>query len=211
MPRQSRIVVPGYPHHVTQRGNRRCDIFHSPDDYQRYLLWLRHYSEQVGVRVWAYCMMPNHVHLVVVPKEVDGLSRLFRTFHSHYAQHANARLQTGGHLWEQRYYSCVLDEEHLFSAVRYVERNPVRAGLAAQADSYAWSSARCHCGVGRDPVLGDDLPLLAMVPDWRQWLSTEDEASTADLRARAIRGMPAGDGQFLRHIETLTGIDPWKR
>ena len=211
MARQSRIVVPGHPHHVTQRGNRRCDVFFSPDDYQQYLLWLKHYSEQVGIRVWAYCLMPNHVHLVVVPEDTDGLGRFFRTFHSHYAQFINKHLQTTGHLWEQRFYSTVLDERHLLAAVRYVERNPVRAGLVTEPLQYHWSSAPSHCRLRHDPILSDDLPLLGMISDWPNWLRTEDEAATADLRIRTAKGMPAGNRDFLQRVQHLTGIDPWER
>ena len=211
MPRKIRIVVPGHPHHVTQRGNQRSDVFHSPADYQQYLLWLRHYAQRENVRVWAYCLMPNHVHLIAVPEQADGLTRLFRTFHGHYAQFLNDRLNTTGHVWEQRYYSMVLDEDHLLAAVRYVERNPVRAGLVAEPSQYHWSSAQGHCGLREDPGLADDLPLLGMISDWPDWLRTEDEAATADLRIRTARGMPGGSREFLECVQRLTGLDPWQR
>lgn len=204
MPRLPRIVVPDYPHHVRQRGNRREQVFFGDADYQQYLLWMAEYARATAVKIWAYCLMPNHVHLVLVPGGSDGLATMMGRLNSHYAQFINAREEWPGHLWQGRYDSTVMDEDYLIRAVRYVERNPVRAGLVKQAQYYPWSSAPAHCRLRTDPALSPDLPLLAMVGDWSRWVSvdqTEDEL--ADLRHRTEHGIPAGDHAFMRRVRNM--------
>jgi len=127
MARLSRVVIPGVPHHVTQRGNRRERTFFEDGDYQLYLDLLADAARAAGVEVWSYCLMPNHVHLVVTPGDEEGLWRTFRKVHRHYTGYINARLRTTGHLWQGRYGSVAMDEGHLLSALRYVALNPVRA------------------------------------------------------------------------------------
>jgi len=193
MPRKARLTAPGLPHHVTQRGNRRCQVFFDDGDYQQYLVWMARYTQAALVRVWAYCLMPNHVHFILVPSDYDGLARMLRPLHSHYAQHINSAHGWDGHLWGQRFYSTVLDWDHLSCAVRYVERNPARAGLVVRPEEYPWSSATSHCTGRSHPVLSPDLPLLGTVPDWAEWLAVEqDEELLADLRIRTARGIPFG-------------------
>jgi Transposase and inactivated derivatives len=144
MPRRSRAIAVGYPHHITQRGNYRQTVFTVADDYTRYLEWLSQYSRKYGLDIWAYCLMPNHVHFVGVPGFVDSLSRTFNTVHMQYAQYYNQKMGAKGHLWQGRFFSCVLDERHTYAAVRYVELNPVRSGLVASPEQYQWSSAKSH-------------------------------------------------------------------
>lgn len=134
MARMARLVVPGYPHHVTQRGNRRQKTFFSIDDYASYIKLLAAAKSKAGVEVWAYCLMPNHVHLVVVPKTESSLAALFSDAHRRYTRRINAREGWKGHLWQERFHSSVMDENYLLSTVRYVELNPVRARLCDQAD-----------------------------------------------------------------------------
>ncbi|MEN6400791.1 MAG: transposase [Armatimonadia bacterium] len=204
MPRAARIVAPQYPHHVTQRGNRRANVFFGDGDYQQYLIWLGKYAAAANVKVWAYCLMTNHVHLILVPNDADGLARLLRPLHAHYSQYVNLQQGWRGHLWEQRYYSTVLDDDHLTAAVRYVERNSVRAGLVDRPEEYPWSSGRAHCGLQNCPVLSQDLPLLGLVRNWSEWLAVgDDQAVAADLRARTMRGVPCGSAAFMRQIEAL--------
>lgn len=203
MPRLPRLVVPDYPHHVTQRGNRRQQVFFSDADYQQYLLWMTQYARRAGTKVWAYCLMPNHVHLVVVPHEADGLAEMLGPLHSQYAQFINTREQWPGHLWQERYRSTVMDDDYLIRAVRYVERNPVRAGLVRRAEHYAWSSAQEHCGLRTDPALSADLPLIGMVGDWSAWVAVEQtEQELADLRQRTERGLPAGSSTFVGKVRS---------
>ncbi len=146
MSRVARIVVPGFPHHVTQRGNRRADVFEVDADYEAYLRFLKEYADRRGLAIWAYCLMTNHVHLVVVPEREESLGQALRDTHTVYAMHFNGRTDLSGHVWQGRFFSSPLDETYLWAAVRYVERNPVRAGMVERAEAYRWSSAQAHCG-----------------------------------------------------------------
>jgi putative transposase len=178
MPRRPRIVQAGVPHHVTQRGNRRDQVFFGDADRLAYLDWLRQYTGEHAVDVLAYCLMPNHVHLIVVPSTSDGLRRALQPLHARYAQRVNRCRGLVGHLWQGRFYSAAMDATHLWVAIRYVEQNPVRAGLAEAAERYRWSSARAHCGVRYDPVLSAN-PVwqrqFEAVGDWSAWLAAGDD------------------------------------
>ncbi len=207
MSRPPRVVIPGLPHHLTQRGNRGQDVFYTPGDRQQYLVWLAESAQRYGLKVWAYCLMTNHVHLIVVPETPEAVAHALRDLHKRHAQRLNAERGWQGHLWQARYYSCVLDEAHLWEAVRYVERNPVRAGLVPAAEAYPWSSAAVHCGLRTDPVVSPDLPLVAAIDDWQTWLtSPEDETALASLRRATAKGLPCGDSSFLELIESRVGI-----
>jgi len=207
MSRIGRVVVPGVPHHITQRGNRGDDVFFSDGDRQQYLIWLREYAELHGLRVWAYCLMTNHVHLVAVPEREDSLARVLRPVQMRHAQRVNSDQERKGHVWHSRYSSCVLDDAHLYEAVRYVERNPVRAGMVDRAADYDWSSAPTHCGVRTDPVLSDDLPLLDTVENWADWLvEPADDAALARLRKRTNNGLPCGSDAFVKRVEEHVGL-----
>src|SRR3954470_1462160 len=129
MARVARLVVPGAPHHVTQRGNRGDKVFFADGDYRFYLSLLSEASKNAGTEVWAYCLMPNHVHMILVPSELDGLRATLAETHRRYTTFINTRLGERGHLWQGRFSSVAMDEAHLVSAVRYISLNPVRAGL----------------------------------------------------------------------------------
>ena len=131
MARIARIVIPDVPHHVTQRGNRREPVFFEDGDYARYLAFLGEGAEKSGTKILAYCLMPNHVHLIVVPRHANGLRELFADAHRKYTNFINWRHKWTGHLWQGRFGSVPMDEEHLAHALRYVAQNPVRAGIAA--------------------------------------------------------------------------------
>ena len=212
MPRIARVVVPGLPHHVTQRGNRRADVFLCDRDRRRYLSMLAGYKARYGLRVWAYCLMTNHVHFVAVPDAADSLGRTLRDTHQAYASWLNRRLGESGHLWQGRFFSCVLDDAHLWAAVRYVERNAVRAGLVARAEDWPWSSAAAHCGLRGDPLLSPvEMPWL--VADWSAYLGEEDEAEREAIRQQTRTGRPCGSGAFLDHLASTRGriLRPRKR
>ena len=149
MTRVARIVVPDCPHHITQRGNNRQDVFFVPDDYEAYLEILKKQSERYGVDVHAYCLMTNHVHLVATPHAADSLAKAVGRTHWLYSQAINRLHGRSGHLWQGRFYSCALDPDHYGAAMRYVERNPVRARLHRKAWLYPWSSAAAHCGLAK--------------------------------------------------------------
>jgi putative transposase len=213
MARFARVVVPGVPHHVTQRGNRRLETFFGEADYRAYLDLLAEHSAAAGVAVWAYCLMPNHVHLVLVPQDEDGLRRVLGEAHRRYTRRVNFREGWRGHLWQERFHSFAMDEGHLLAAARYVELNPVRAGLARRARDWRWSSARAHLA-GRDDALVQVAPLLELVGDWRAFLAggLEDEALEA-LRRHTRTGRPLGSAAFLERLEARLGraLRPGKR
>ena len=206
MPRMARVVVPGQPHHVTQRGNRRQDVFHSDADRQRYLALLAHYSLKHGLAIQAYCLMDNHIHLIVVPRQAGSLAATLKPVHLRYAQEFNRRMGVGGVLWQGRFFSCPLDEEHFWAAVRYVERNPVRGGMVRRAQEWSWSSAAAHCGQ-RPDVLLSELPVRpAWLQDWSAWLATPEPEQTVNrLRLSTRTGRPVGTSDFLDRLERLLG------
>ena len=142
MPRNARVVWPGLPYHVTQRGTNGQTVFYSVADRKTYLYLLRANLEDCNVRILAFCLMSNHVHWIIVPGTEDSLARLFRRVHGRYAQYLNARRQRNGHLWQNRFYSCPLGETHLWTALRYVELNPVRAGLVEAPTAIAGLAPR---------------------------------------------------------------------
>ena len=194
---------------MTQRGNRRCQVFFRDAHRRAYLTWLREYSDLHAVEVLAYCLMPNHVHLVLVPSTADGLHRVMKPLHMRYAQRVNRDRDWDGHLFQGRYFSSALDETYLWAAVRYVERNPVRAKLVARAEDFPWSSARGHCGLDRDPVLNLASPLqrqLSGIADWSAWLRQRDAQDSLDvLRAHADRSLPCGAAAFVESLGRIAG------
>lgn len=211
MARMPRLVVPDYPHHVTQRGNRRMTTFFCDDDYRAYLQLLAEGKTHAGVAVWAYCLMPNHVHIIAVPERQDGLSKLFRFVHRHYSRRINFRENWKGHLWQERFHSFVMDEHHLLAAVRYTELNPVRARLCQRAEDWPWSSARAHL-IGIDDVVTTVQPMLERIGDWRRYLAKSgSDQEVEGIRRCSNTGRPAGDAVFLEKLEALTGRELKKR
>lgn len=182
MPRAARQVVPGLPHHVTQRGTRRAPTFFGESDYALYLGLLRYWCGKAGTTVWAWCLMPNHVHLVLVPATEDGLRAALAPTHRRYTWEVNQREGWRGHLWQERFASFPMDEAHVFACLRYVELNPVRAGLVERPEEWRWSSARAHLGLGGDGVT-DAAAMTGRIDDWRAFL----EAGLGDADHQAIR------------------------
>jgi putative transposase len=207
MARLPRVVIADIPHHVTQRGNARQVIFTSDADRLTYLELLREYSQLYGLSLLGYCLMSNHVHLIAIPHTTDALSHSLRQAHGRYAAYWNARQSSTGHVWQGRFYSCPLDESHLWAALRYTELNPVRAGMTESAQLWRWSSAAAHC-VEQEPDA-----MLAMQPwrkrwtptEWRDFLSCEESAD--DLRAlrhSTHTGRPLGRPEFVAALEQAT-------
>ena len=202
----ARVVVPGLPHHLTQRGNRRQRTFFRKGDYQAYLELMAEWCGRCGVAVWAYCLMPNHVHLITVPRSADGLRRAIGEAHRRYTRRVNFREGWRGHLWQGRFVSFVMDEAYLLACARYVERNPVRAGLCRRPQDYPWSSAAAHLS-GKDDILVQVGPLLELVPNWAKHLSSEpDEETVRQLRLHEATGRPAGSERFVKRLEKLLGL-----
>ncbi len=199
------MVAPGCPHHVTQRGIRRLDTFFSKADFQAYLGLLAESCALAATEVWAYCLMPNHVHLILVPSDPDGLRAALGEAHRRYTRRINQRKGWRGHLWQERFHSFPLDEPHLAAAARYVERNPVRAGLAKRPEDWVWSSARAHLD-GRDDALVRVGPLIERIPDWRSYLSDDlDAATLKTLRQHGRNGRPLGSAEFVAKLESELG------
>jgi putative transposase len=213
MPRLPRLVLPGVPYHVTQRGNRRERTFFEDGDYALYRDLLGEAARRAGTRVWSYCLMPNHVHLIVVPADEDGLRRTFADAHRRYTGFINARHRWTGHLWQGRYGAVAMDETHLCAATRYVALNPVRARLVDRAEQWPWSSVRAHVA-GEDDDLVEVAPVLERYGDFAAFLGgEEDQQSTRALRASEINGRPVGSAAWLAELETRSGrsLAPKKR
>jgi putative transposase len=205
MARIARVVAPGIPHHVTQRGNRRQVTFFCPDDYQAYKVLMAQWCRNCEVAIWAYCLMPNHVHLIAVPKSADGLRRAIGEAHRRYTRRVNFREGWRGHLWQGRFASCPLDESYLLAAARYIEQNPVRAGLVDRPGEYLWSSAPAHLS-GKDDALVKAAPLLELAGDWKAFLdlnAAEDEIK--QFRRHERSGRPLGAIPFLERVESQLG------
>ena len=207
MPRMARLVVPEHPHHVTQRGARRLPVFFEDGDYRHYLALLGEWCQKVGTEVWAYCLMPNHVHLVLVPSHEDGLRAALGETHRRYTRRINLREGWRGHLWQERFHSFPLDESHLLACARYVELNPVRARLVARARDWPWSSAAAHLDRADDGVTALD-PLVALVPDWAAFLDEGLDAPMLEtIRRHVLSGRPLGTAAYLDALGRLLGRD----
>lgn len=216
MPRPPRFVLPGLPHHITQRGNYRQAVFFRDEDRRLYLDLLGEFSLRCGVAIQAYCLMSNHVHLIAVPDEPHSLSRLLQRVHSEYARSVHLRLRRVGHLWQARFSSVPLDEPHYWAAMVYVEQNPTRAGMVEHPWDWHWSSARAHVEDGK---LGNSKEGWLHLATWRSQHTPESWAERLQLRfadhdilerirEATIQGWPLGDDAFLQQIQRRFDIQP---
>jgi putative transposase len=217
MARIGRVVVPGMPHHVTQRGNRRMQTFFRDDDYRSYLALAGEWCRGQDVSIWGDCLMPNHVHLILVPATAEGLAKALGESHRRYTRLVNFRESWRGYLWQGRFGSVVMDEPHLLAAARYVEMNPVRAHLAARPEDWPWSSAAAHVGAKPD-ALAQSAWLTertaGWVCSWGEYLMQNDGRDVAPaMRRHESTGRPLGDKSFVERVSTLLGRDllPKKR
>ena len=213
MARLARLVIPGVPYHVTQRGNRRQPTFFDDGDFALYRDLVAGAARRSGTQIWSYCFMPNHVHLIVVPADEHGLRRTFADAHRRYTSFINARQRWTGHLWQGRYGAVAMDEVHLVHAARYIALNPVRAQLCDRADEWQWSSARAHLAASDDELVRV-APLLERVGDFARFLgAAEDQQATRALRMAETTGRPVGSGEWIAEMERLSGrlLAPRKR
>jgi putative transposase len=204
MARLPRVVVLDVPHHVTQRGNARQVILSTDADRVTYLELLREYAQLYGLGLLGYCLMSNHVHLIAVPHTPNALSHSLKQAHGRYASYWNARQSSTGHVWQGRFYSCPLDESHLWTALRYVELNPVRAGMVEAAEQWRWSSAAAHCGLATpDPMLEmDRWRKRWTTSEWQRFLAdAESVAEVSALRRCTHTGRPLGSAEFMAALE----------
>jgi len=205
VPPMARLVIPGMPHHVTQRGNRRQQTFFNDGDYAAHLELMAEWCREEGVEIWCHCLMPNHIHLIAVPRAEESLRRAIGEAHRRYTRRINFREKWRGYLWQGRFASFVMDEPYLLAAARYAELNPVRAGLVASAEEWPWSSARPHL-LGRDDGLVNVAPLLAIAPDWAAFLNSAlPEEELRELRQHSRTGRPLGSHSFLDRLEDMVG------
>jgi putative transposase len=213
MARLARVVIPGVPHHVTQRGNRRGQTFFEDADYALYRDLLGEAAAKAGAEVWAYCLMPNHVHVILTPSDEDGLRRTFADLHRRYTGAINARHRWTGHLWQGRFGSVAMDDAYLAAAARYVAMNPVRARLVERPEDWRWSSVAAHLE-GKDDGVVKVHPVLERTGDFRAFLGDdEDAAAYAALRQSETTGRPLGAAAWIEAIEQQTGrtLAPQKR
>ncbi len=207
MPRRARLVLPGNAHHVTQRGNNKENVFLDDEDRRHYLALLGTHSKLAGMDIAGFCLMSNHVHLVVIPHDAESMALALRRAHGEFAQQHNRRANRSGHLWQNRFYSCVLDDRGCWVALQYVERNPVRAGLVAKAGDWEWSSARDHLGLRSRQLLGlriDEWRQAYTTDEWRTVLEGDPQAERVEALRRDTRnGWAADNPQLQRAIELV--------
>lgn len=208
MARLRRVVAVGLPHHIVQRGNRRQEVFFNEEDRRKYLDYIKISSEKYGVNIWCWCLMKNHVHFIAVPEEEDSLSRCFSEAHVKYTRRINFREGWRGHLWQGRFGSSVLNDTYLYAAVRYIERNPVRAKIVRVPWSYTWSSAAYHVGhKSSDPLVTDYHALRERISNWKEYLlEPEEETQLKNLRRDSLSGRPLGDNRFIDGLEKKYNI-----
>jgi len=206
MARQARVVIPGVPHHVTQRGNRRQRTFFGEADYIAYLQIAAEAFAAAGVEVWAYCLMPNHVHLIAAPSEERALAEAVGATHVRYTRLINRREQWSGYLWQGRFASFPMDEDYLLACARYVGLNPVRAGLVRRAEDWPWSSVRAHLD-GRDDALLTPEPLAQRLEGRMDGFFDVDvqEEGLRRLRQASLTGRPLGAADWVKALEAATG------
>jgi putative transposase len=181
------------------------ETFFCDDDYESYIELMAQFCEVENVKIWAYCLMSNHVHMIAVPQSTDGLRRAIGEAHRRYTRMVNFREGWRGHLWQGRFASFVLDENYLLTAARYIELNPVRAGLVNTPRQYRWSSAAAHMR-GKDDALVRVRPLLQLAPEWRRFLTrVVREEDLKVLRAHEHTGRPLGGEAFLAALEQNLG------
>jgi len=207
MARLPRVVITDVAHHVTQRGNARQVILGDDADRIAYLELLRQYSELYRLSLLGYCLMSNHVHLIVIPRSPEALWQTLKQTHGRYASYWNARQSSTGHVWQGRFYSCPLDDSHLWKALRYVELNPVRAGMLPAAEDWRWSSAAAHCVPGAADKLLDmeRWQKRWTVAQWNQYLAARESATDVGaLRQCTHTGRPLGTSEFIAQFEQTT-------
>lgn len=207
MARLARIAVINVPYHVTQRGNARQTILSSDAERGVYLELLRKYTQLYDLSLLGYCLMSNHVHLVVVPRKAQSLAAALKQTHGRYASYWNALHKSSGHVWQGRFYSCPMDDAHLWIALRYTERNPLRAKMVVDAAEWSWSSAAAHCGEAQAPSWLDTTMWSAhwSSQTWRKYLSCgEPEDEIAAIRQSTHTGRPVGAEAFVDSLEQAT-------
>ena len=209
MPRIARVCGVNYPHHITQRGNNKETVFFNDDDRRFYLKTLGRYSDQWKIEIWAYCLMVNHVHILAVPRREESLAKGIGSTNLVYTQYINHRYNRSGRLWQNRFFSTVIEREpYLWAVVRYMERNPVRANIVKKPEDYPWSSARAHVLKERDGILSGERWLEEdELNVYRNFLREEDKKLDGFIRKATSTGRPLGREEFAKSIGEMIGRD----
>jgi putative transposase len=203
MPRIARIIATGYPHHITQRGNNRATVFFDDEDRQTYLKLLTNYAQKNHLQIWAYCLMNNHLHLLAVPENETSLARGIGLTNQVYTQYLNRKMMQSGRIWQNRFFSCVVEHDpYLWAVARYIERNPLKVGLAENAEDYRWSSAKAHMTGSFDSLLSTNTWLTPQDQNvYAEFVRSEDEETDDAIRKSTRTGRPFGSGSFIDSLE----------
>lgn len=213
MARLPRLVVPNQAHHIIQRGTDRRLIFQDEQDYLTFIAYLKEAAKTFKVAIHAYVLMPNHLHLLATPSDDTGLARMMQWVGRHYVPYFNHKYARVGTLWQGRYRATVIDSERYFlTCSRYIELNPVRAGICHRPGEYRWSSFAHHAGIAPDPLVTDHglYWALANTPFGREaaYLALIEEAiSTAEMTALSdatLKGWALGSEKFKQKLEKQT-------
>ncbi|MEN8177733.1 MAG: transposase [Pseudomonadota bacterium] len=211
MARLARVVLPGYPHHITQRGNRCQDVFFQDSDYEHYLELLKEWCDSEGIVILAYCLMANHVHLIVIPKKRSNLGKAIGETHRRYTRMINLREGWKGHLWQGRFASYPMDKNWLLKAAAYVELNPVKVGLVKKVTDYRWSSIHAHLsGIDKQGIIQPD-KLLSLTDNWRAYLKEAQIHNNTEFELHERTGRPLGEERFIEKAERLLGRELKKK
>ncbi|HEY4715751.1 MAG TPA: transposase [bacterium] len=203
MPRIARVFALNYPHHITQRGNNKTTVFFDDEDRGFYLKTLSRYSHKRGLEIWAYCLMNNHVHILAVPQHEESLSKGIGITNLIYTQYINRKYKRSGRLWQNRFYSTIVEKErYLWAVARYIERNPVRSKIVTREENYHWSSAKAHVLETRDNILsGNDWLGKNEIKAYRDFLKREECEIDNLIRKTTSTGRPLGTEQFVNVLE----------
>ncbi|MFH1798084.1 MAG: transposase [Candidatus Omnitrophota bacterium] len=207
MPRIARIVVLDFPHHITQRGNNKTTTFFDDEDYIRYLTLLEKYKTKYYLDIASYTLMPNHIHVKAIPKQHDSFSKTFNYTQMCYTQYFNKKYKKIGHLWQSRFFSCPLDEQHSYAVTQYIELNSVRAKLVKNPDDWKWSSARDHLNIEQGIISLLPSKKISGAQNWREYLKLEPSKELIEtINKHTSLGKPLGDKTFFKMLENKFGI-----
>ncbi len=206
MTRQARFVLPGHLYHVTQRGNYRQNVFKDDRDRAYYLNLIDHYAKEYNNDLYAFCLMTNHVHFIIKPHQQQSLAQIFCRAHQQYSLYYHKKNEIHGHLWQERFYSCLLEGSHIPAAIKYVERNPVRANLVKNAWDYFWSSTNFHLGKKYNIIRLADIGPYITTDNWKVFLNQEQSSKEIDsIRQATNKGHVFGSTGYIEHLEKKHG------
>jgi putative transposase len=205
MARIARVVIPNLPHHVTQRGVRSMNIFFKDEDYEYYKKVLHEQAQIYALEIISYCLMTNHVHLIVIPKTKESLAKVIGETHRLYTRKINFEQKVKGHLFQSRFYSTPLDDEHLLNAIKYVEQNPVKAFMVKHPWDYKYTSCLKRLNLVKEDILLSSHNIISSIENYKEFLEEDNKIDLIKEKTRT--GKPCGDEEFYNKIKEITGID----